>query len=569
MIEFQPRPNKALFAEEISEKCNVSPIVAQVMATRNMLTAQDAYIFMHPSYELLSDPMRMANVPEVVAYLKTISKETRIRIIGDYDVDGVVGSYILYRGLQLLGFYNVDIEIPERKDGYGFKPIQAYKANKDGVELVITVDNGATAKAAIDCCEMPVIVLDHHEVPLLDDGTYDLPNATYVVDPCILGEESTEYLCGAGVVYYVLRALIGDTEELIHQLLPLTAIATIADVVPLLRDNRILVKEGLKLLPMGANVGLQCLFDTLDINVNNIRVYDIGFHVGPAINAAGRLATPRHALNLLMTPDRVQGLAYSTALKEINEERQALTYEGYDIAVSQLETDSHIIVTALPNKYAPVAGIIAGRLKSNYLRPALVMCESEDGQVLTGSGRSIETFNLYDELSGFTLFRSFGGHKAACGFSLYKDNLSALKLFTATLDDKVEIDKNIIYYDAEVKPQQLTFGLANELKLLEPVGQENPTPTLFLSHVRLYGFKRIGKEQQYLSMLCEPAIKTLMWKDVDEFLDALATRHDNAQVQRLFDGTGSVTVDMAVELSLNTFRNNTNLQLTVRGVKEV
>lgn len=498
---------KADFSE-IGEKYQIDPVIARIIRNRDVIGDKEIRSYLYGTMEDVSDPFLLKGAKETVRILEQkIREKKRIRIISDYDVDGVMSNYILWKALTDLGGI-VDFTIPNRmKDGYGINQSLVGRAVEDGVDTIITCDNGISAGEAIGTGRnqgLTMVVTDHHEVPFeeLSDGTRKeiLPEAHVIVDP---KQKECHYpyplLCGAGVVFQLMRALyqdMGEDESKLADLLPFLAVATICDVVDLTGENRIFVKEGLSRIHETGNVGFQALLRVHELDQKKIRSYDCGFIIGPCINASGRLDTAEKVMGLLLEQDTAKAEAAAEQLKELNEQRKRMTEEGVVQGMEQaqhyMDRGDKVLVIYLPDCHESVAGIIAGRIKDRLHHPVFVLTDSEEGK--KGSGRSIETYSMFEEMMKIKdVFTKFGGHPMAAGCSLEDGRLDEFRERInqeCTLTEKDFIDK--VHIDADMPVDYITMDLIRQMAVLEPLGKGNKKPLfahrkLKVEQVRVFG----------------------------------------------------------------------------------
>ena len=498
----------------IAEKYQISPIIARLMRNRDVIGDEAIDFYLNGTVEDLYDGLLMKDMDRAVDILKEkIEEGKKIRVIGDYDIDGVNATYILQQGLAGLGA-DVDTDIPDRiKDGYGLNQMLIDRALEDDVDTIITCDNGIAAMNEIAYGKengMTIVVTDHHEVPYLEENgekKYLLPPADAVVDP---HRADCEYpfkgLCGAAVAYKLVEVLYRvsgkseqEVEHLQDNLMENVAIATIGDVMDLVGENRVFVKKGLELLKTTKNEGLHALMQCTGVDTANLNTYHIGFVIGPCINAGGRLDTAKRALELLNASNRREAVTLAADLKELNDSRKEMTEEGVEEAVRQIESsswkDDQVLVVYLPECHESIAGIIAGRIKERYYRPTFVLTKGETG--VKGSGRSIESYSMYEKLCECKEYLTkFGGHPMAAGLSLEEENVERFRrklneqsgLTEEDLVEKVTIDVPMpIHY--------IRKDLVQELSLLEPFGKGNEKPlfaqkNLWVSQMRVFGKNR-------------------------------------------------------------------------------
>lgn len=506
----------------IAEKYQISPIIARLMRNRDVVGDDAIDFYLNGTVEDLYDGLLMKDMDRAVDILKEkIEEGKKIRVIGDYDIDGVNATYILQQGLAGLGA-DVDTDIPDRiKDGYGLNQMLIDRALEDDVDTIITCDNGIAAMSEIAYGKengMTIVVTDHHEVPYLEENgekKYLLPPADAVVDP---HRADCEYpfkgLCGAAVAYKLVEVLYRvsgkseqEVEHLQESLMENVAIATIGDVMDLVGENRVFVKKGLELLKTTKNEGLHALMQCTGVDTANLNTYHIGFVIGPCINAGGRLDTAKRALELLNASNRREAVTLAADLKELNDSRKEMTEEGVEEAVRQIESsswkDDQVLVVYLPECHESIAGIIAGRIKERYYRPTFVLTKGETG--VKGSGRSIEAYDMFAEMSRCReLFTKFGGHKLAAGLSLEEEKIEAFRKRINELADLTEEDLQMkVSIDMRLPFPYINEELIHELKILEPFGKGNGKPLFAESKLRVIQPRIFGKNRNVLKCRLE------------------------------------------------------------------
>ena len=506
----------------IAEKYQISPIIARLMRNRDVIGDEAIDFYLNGTVEDLYDGLLMKDMDRAVDILKEkIEEGKKIRVIGDYDIDGVNATYILQQGLAGLGA-DVDTDIPDRiKDGYGLNQMLIDRALEDDVDTIITCDNGIAAMNEIAYGKengMTIVVTDHHEVPYLEENgekKYLLPPADAVVDP---HRADCEYpfkgLCGAAVAYKLVEVLYRvsgkseqEVEHLQESLMENVAIATIGDVMDLVGENRVFVKKGLELLKTTKNEGLHALMQCTGVDTANLNTYHIGFVIGPCINAGGRLDTAKRALELLNASNRREAVTLAADLKELNDSRKEMTEEGVEEAVRQIESsswkDDQVLVVYLPECHESIAGIIAGRIKERYYRPTFVLTKGETG--VKGSGRSIEAYDMFAEMSRCReLFTKFGGHKLAAGLSLEEEKVEVFRKRINELADLTEEDLQVkVSIDMRLPFPYINEELIHELKILEPFGKGNGKPLFAESKLRVIQPRIFGKNRNVLKCRLE------------------------------------------------------------------
>lgn len=504
--------------QAIAEKYHISPILARLIRNRDVIEEGEIENYLNGTTADLYDGMRMKDMGKAVAILvEKIQKKAAIRIIGDYDIDGVNATYILQEGLTNLGTH-VDTDIPDRiRDGYGLNKMLIDRALDDGIDTIVTCDNGIAAREEISYGKeqgLTIIVTDHHEVPYLETGEgreYQIPDADAVVDP---HQADCAYpfkgLCGAGVAYKLLQALyqsINRNHSEIEYFIENVAIATVGDVMDLCGENRIFVRQGLERLKQTRNEGLKALIECTGVPVERLNAYHIGFVLGPCINASGRLDTAKRALDLLNAKNRSEAAILAGDLKALNDSRKEMTEKGVMKAMELIENTSlsedKVLVVYLPDCHESIAGIIAGRIREKYYRPVFVLTRAEDG--VKGSGRSIEGYHMFEEMCKCrSLFTKFGGHKLAAGLSLKEENV---ELFRKTINELSNLSEDDltekVSIDMQLPLPYISEKLILELDKLEPYGKGNPKPLFVEKNLRVISPRIIGKNHNVLKFQVE------------------------------------------------------------------
>lgn len=514
MQEWRVYSKKADF-KSVGEHFGVDQVIARIIRNRDVCEENDIDMFLNGDISKLHDPMLMKDMEKAVdIMIKAVADNMRIRIIGDYDIDGICSIYILFKGLKKIGA-DVDYDIPDRiADGYGINENLIKKAYDDGVKLIITCDNGIAAVSQIEYAKtlgMTVVVTDHHDVQYEEkDGVreYLIPPADAVVDP---KQPDCEYpfkcLCGSGIAYKyicVLYRRFAINDECRKDLLEMAAFATVGDIVDLLDENRIIVKEGLKLIQRTKNIGLNHLINLCGIEKSKIRAYHIGFVLGPCLNASGRLDSAKRALRMLLTSDSEEAFVLAGDLKELNEERKQLTLEAVEEAVTIIEnsslSDDRVLVLFLPDCHESIAGIVAGRIRERYYKPTIVLTRTEDGA--KGSARSTEQYNIFEKLLECKdLLTKFGGHPMAAGLSLKEENVNPLRKrlnVQCGLTDADMIEK--IWIDVPMPLDYVNLPLIRQMDKLEPFGKANPKPVFADKNLKPAFVTSMGKSGQFTKL---------------------------------------------------------------------
>lgn len=567
----------------ISQKFHISPRLAGLIRNRDIIGDKAIDEYLNGTIADLHDGMLMKDMDRAVDILtEKIEEHAKIRVIGDYDIDGVCAVYILLEALEGLGA-DVDMDIPDRiLDGYGLNRRLIDRAYQDGIDTVVTCDNGIAAADEIAYAKslgMTVVVTDHHEVPYIEtegEKHYRLPEADAVVDPkrpdCGYPFQG---LCGAAVAYKLMKCLyeaMGRDAEDIHGLMEAVGIAAVGDVMDLTGENRIFVKQALEMLSHSRNPGLKALMECTGIDGASISAYHIGFVIGPCLNAGGRLDTAKRALSLLRAESKREADMLAGDLKALNDSRKELTEAAVREAVRLVEETEagkdKVLVLYLPDCHESLAGIAAGRVRERYYRPVFILTDGESE--VKGSGRSIEDYSMFEELTRCKeLLIRFGGHKLAAGLSLKRENIEPLRrmlnencrLTELQLQEKVSIDMELPF-------SCITEEFMQELSLLEPFGKGNTKPVFAARNVELLSARRIGKNQNMLRLRVRDAAHVSMdavyFGDAGGFLDAVSAKHGNGSVARLLEGRASgLRMSLTFYPGVNEYMGNRTMQLVI------
>lgn len=573
----------------LSSKLNVDPVIVRLMVNRGLTTYEEMEEYLHPKLCNLPDPHLFADMDLACELLmEAIDEGTKIRVVGDYDVDGIMSTYILTTALREAGA-DVDYAVPHRMvDGYGINPDMVQRAFDEGIRFIITCDNGIAASPAIDLAKelgMTFVVTDHHEVPfeVAADGVtkiQQIPHADAVVDP---KRDDCNYpfkgICGAQVAWKlvdVLYEFLGIEKEKADAFLQFASIATVCDVMELKGENRATVYHGLKAIENTDNIGLNALLARNELKGKPLSCYHLGFVIGPCLNASGRLDTASRAIELLMETDNAKALAMANELVELNGQRKTMTQTGIDKAKEQIESTSlindRVLVIYIPELHESLAGIVAGRIRETYNKPVLVITDAEEGA--KGSGRSIPAYNMFEELTAVKdVFTKFGGHPMAAGVSLPTEKIDELRErlnqnCTLTEDDMQEIIK----IDCDMPLSYITDKLIDSIDMLAPFGTGNSKPLFALKNIPIQKMAYMGKEGQYLRMSLQTEnggnMTGLMFRGVEDFEQAIIDKYGETAWQGLFSGSNSnVAMDIVYEPSINEFRGNRSVQIIVENFK--
>ena len=570
----------------IAEKFHVDPVVARIIRNREVIGEKNIRIYLGGNLSDLSDPHQMKDMDRLVEILaQKIRKQVHIRIIGDYDVDGVTSSHLFLTALRRVGA-KVDVVIPHRiQDGYGLSLHLLQQAKEDGVDTILTCDNGIAAIDEIAWAKaqkMTVLVTDHHAVPFEEhEGrrTEKKSLADAVVNP---HQQDCGYpykeLCGAGVAWNVIRVLYEnydmDKREA-EDLLDFVAMATVCDVMSLTGENRILVKEGLKRIRHTKNIGLQALMQACNVQPENISAYHFGYVLGPCVNATGRLDTARHALRLFETGQETEAEEIARDLVDLNQERKELTLQGVEMAKKLCEEGGYendpVLVLFLPDVHESIAGLIAGRIREMYNRPVFVLTRGEEG--VKGSGRSTENYSMYENMCGCAeLFTKFGGHPMAAGLSLRED----VAVFRGKINACCELTEDDfipkIKIDMAMPAAYPTIGLIRELARLEPFGNGNSKPQFADRELALLRASVVGRNQNVLKLSLMTAagehVSAVYFGDVEAWKQYYSEKYGQTEVDAALRGrANAIRMSVIYYPEINVYQGMESVQLIIRNYK--
>lgn len=561
--------NKKADFQKIGSEFGIDPVIARLIRNRDIQDMKEIRSYLYGTLAEIPSPWKMKDMERAVQILqKKITQKKKIRIIGDYDIDGVTATCILLKGLKRLNA-NVDTYIPDRvKDGYGMHEQLIDKALEDGIDTILTCDNGIAAAAEIEYAKkegLTVIVTDHHDIPFRDteDGRiWIIPKADAVVNPkqndCLYPNKN---ICGAVVAWKLIWASyerLGIDSDEIWDFLELAAIATVGDVMDLQGENRIIVKEGLKKLSSTSFEGLKALICVNNLEGAEITAYHVGFVIGPCINASGRLDTAARSLELLLADNMEDAMKLADDLYDLNQSRKAMTEQGKEQAIQSIEENNlgkdRVLVVYLPDCHESLAGIIAGRIREAYNKPVFVLTKGADG--VKGSGRSIEAYSMYEELVKCSdLLTQFGGHPMAAGLSMEEKNV---ELFRRRLNDNCTLTEQDlipkIMIDVPMPISYLSKKLTEQLKVLEPFGKGNSKPLFAQKNLRAVGIRVFGRNRNVAKMLLidENGIKmdAVYFGEAQEFVDFVQA-HD--------------TISVTYYPEINVFQGRENLQVVIKN----
>lgn len=576
--------NKQADFQAIAQKLGISQCFARLLVNRDMVHTEDMELYMRPKLKDMHAPFAMKDMEKACKILKQKMEEgKRIRIVGDYDVDGVMSVFILYKGLLHCGA-RIDYEIPDRiRDGYGMNESIIERAYEAGIDTILTCDNGIAAVEPVAYAKslgMTVIITDHHEVFCEEkEGgkQYRIPVADAVVNP---RQEDCSYpyphICGAFIAYKLIQGFDEKYQAGIRPKESLTeyaAIATICDVMEVIDENRIIVKNGIKALKNTNNMGLSALIEVTGINRQKLGTYHIGYVLGPCINASGRLMTAKKALELLMSGSEEEALTLAKELKELNEERKQMTNQGVEEGTRMIEEggflEDKVLVIYLPECHESLAGIIAGRLRERYERPVLVLTRGETK--VKGSGRSIEGYSMYEKLCECgELLEKFGGHPMAAGFSLAEENIEKLREKLNSRSGLKEEDLvTRVSFDMVLPLMAVSEDLIEECEGMEPFGKGNPKPLFGVKNVIAVSVTAMGASKQVLRiMLKEPEsnriYQAVLFQKQEIFDGYLAHKIGKTAVEALYEGRGGeVFLDIIYRAEWNEYRGEKKMQIVI------
>lgn len=571
----------------LASKLHVSPVLARLMRNRDLKTEEEMDRYLHGSLKDLYDPYLLKDVEKGAAIIKhKIETHKKIRIISDYDVDGVSSNYILYKGLKRCGAI-VDYKIPDRiEDGYGINEHLIEQALEDGIDTIVTCDNGIAALDQIRFGKergITFVITDHHDIPFVEeDGEkhYLIPDGDAVINPkqpdC---NYPIENICGAFVVFKFIQVLYDlfhiDQAEL-EEYLEIAAMATVCDVMTLQDENRIIVKEGLKRLNHTKNPGLKALISVNQLSEKKLTAYHLGFILGPCINASGRLSTARFALELLLCEEESLAVPMAQRLLELNTERKNMTKDGEEQAHEYLKNTGHlqdkILIIFLPDCHESIAGIIAGRIRECYNKPVFVLTRTKDG--LKGSGRSIEEYHMYQEMVKVReCFDQFGGHPMAAGLSMPEEKLEEFRKKinrNSTLTERDFIKK--VHIDIALPVSYLSEAFIEELNELEPFGNGNSKPLFAQKDLNICGTRVLGATGRCLKMFLRDrngyTVEAIYFGDIPIFFEEMEKNCGTMEADRLKKGLShSIRIDCTYYPQINEWNGQKTIQIVIKNYR--
>ena len=579
--------NRKVDLKAMSEKYKISQLLCKLMVNRDIIDENIINSYINPVYKYLHSPKTMKDVVIAVDIIKRkIQENKKIRIIGDYDVDGIISVFILYTALKKCGA-NVDYEIPDRiKDGYGINENIVKVAYDEGVDTIITCDNGISAIDQIQYAKdlgLTVIVTDHHDVPFIEeDGvrTFLSSQADAIINPKqIECEYKFKSICGAGVAFKLMEALyeeIGMDKEECYKLIEFVAIATVCDVVDLIDENRIFVKNGLEMLNNSKNIGINALKKACGLEDKEITAYHLGFVIGPCLNASGRLDSAKKGLELLLMEDDEEAKNLAQEIVDLNDARKNMTKEGVDRAINIIDStdinNDNILVVYIPDIHESLAGIVAGRVKEKYNKPTIILTKSEEG--VKGSARSIEEYNMFEGLLACKeLLDKFGGHPMAAGLSLQEDKVDELR---KALNNKCELtDEDLtrkIMIDSSLPLEYLNLHLIEELNVLEPFGKGNSKPVFGVRDAKITKAMLLGKDKNVLKLKLltnnNITIDAMIFNDLENFESKIIEKYGNEELDNLYNkSNNNIPMDFTFYPSINEWNGNKSIQIVVNGIR--
>ncbi len=568
----------------IGEHFHISPVMARLMRNRDLASMDEMEQYLHGNLSSLHSPFALKDVKKGAAIIKEkIDQGKKIRIISDYDVDGVSSNYILYKGMTKCGA-KVDYRIPDRiEDGYGINEHLIEQAKKDGIDTIITCDNGIAAYRQIEYGKslgLTIVVTDHHDVPYDEAGNSVIPLADAVINPkqkdCGYPYES---ICGAVVAWKFIQVLFSLYDipiEDSYEYLEIAAMATVCDVMPLKDENRIIVKEGLKRIGGTRITGLKALIDVNHLDEKEIKAFHFGFVLGPCINASGRLSTAREALELLLCDDLQTCLKKGNALKELNEERKEMTNDGVEEAFALIEEKNmekdKVFVIYLPNCHESIAGIIAGRVKEAYHHPTFVLTKTKEGSV-KGSGRSIEGYSMFDEMTKVKdCFTKYGGHPMAAGLSMEEDRVEELR---QRLNENCSLTEDDfmpkVHIDLALPVGYITESFIRELDILEPFGTGNEKPLFAQKDLQILNMRVLGAAGRCVKFMVRnpegAQIEALYFGEASKLVDEMKEFYGEDVLYNLSHGTMTkAAFHCTYYPQINEWNGNKTLQIVIKNI---
>lgn len=575
------KSDNGLTKENFKNNSEFSYITCQLLANRK-IDYKNVKNFLYPDYKYLHNPFLMKDLDTAIEILvDAIDNNLHIQIVGDYDQDGNSATVVLMKGLVFFTD-NISFAIPHRiEDGYGISKGIVDNAKKNGVDLIITCDNGISAFEVADYCNslnIPMIITDHHQVCFDDEGNQILPKASAVINPHRVDcEYPFKELCGAGVAFKLMQALydeLGGDEDYLIDLLQFVSMGTVCDVVDLVDENRFFVKKGLEILNSSDNIGINKL--KAENEVGKITTTSLGYKLGPCINAAGRLESASIGVELFLEKNEEIAGNYAKKLVELNEKRKDLTNEAYSRINSKIRDnkyfDDDIIVVYDDEIHESIAGIVAGRIKDYYYKPTLVFSNAKEDGILKGSGRSIEDYNIISKLRDFSnLFEKLGGHAMAAGFSIKKENLEILRnelnknsdLILENFIEKVKIDCSLDF-------KLLNYNIVEELKLLEPYGKANPEPLFGAKNVEIKSISIIGKNKNVIKLVLSQddlEFSGIIFTNFEKYIKYFNEKFKTNDIISEQNNIKNKFIDILYTPVINEYMNTKSIQLLIKDIR--
>lgn len=574
--------------DKISEEFNIEKIIAKILINRD-LKYEEIDKFLYGDKNDLNNPLDMKDMDIATdIIIKKIKENKKIRIIGDYDQDGVSSTVILIKALRELS-QNIDYKIPNRViDGYGINERLVEEAKEEGVDLIITCDNGIAAFEAVDKAKeigLDIIISDHHDIPIFiedKEKVYRVPKADAIVNPKQVDcKYPFKNICGAVVALKICEAIyekVGIAKEKLENLYQFAAMATICDVVDLKDENRIIVKMGLEKINNSENIGLKALIRETGLEDKKIGVYHLGFVLGPCINASGRLDTAGIAVELFTSEDIKLVEKDAKLLVSLNNKRKEMTEKGLKQTIRMIEEseikDDNILIVYNPDIHESIAGIIAGRIKEQYYKPTIVLTSSKNEGFAKGSGRSIEEYDMFSELSRLKeLFERFGGHPMAAGLTILEENIDE---FRKRLNQNSKLSKQDliekIYIDAQMPIEGIKLNLPERLSILEPFGKANRKPTFGDKNIKVLKIAILGQNYKIVKFSLKKGqnqvLEAIYFGDIDQILDYLKKKFSEEEVEKAMNGLDNeIYLDLIYYPNINEFRGERNLQIIIQDYR--
>ncbi|MEB3072162.1 single-stranded-DNA-specific exonuclease RecJ [Parvimonas sp. C2] len=575
------KSDNGLTKENFKNNNEFSYITCQLLANRK-IDYKNVKKFLYPDYKYLHNPFLMKDLDTAIEIIvDAIDNNLHIQIVGDYDQDGNSATVVLMKGI---GFFtdNISFAIPHRvEDGYGISKGIVDNAKENGVDLIITCDNGTSAFEVAEYCNsinIPMIITDHHQVCFDDEKNQILPKAKAVINPHRVDcEYPFKELCGAGVAFKLMQALfdeLGGDENYLIDLLQFVSMGTVCDVVDLVDENRFFVKKGLELLNSSDNIGVNKL--KKENEVGKITATSLGFKLGPCINAAGRLESASIGVNLFLEEDEESADNYAKKLVELNGKRKDLTNEAYSRVNLKIKENKYfeddIIVVYDEEIHESIAGIVAGRIKDYYYKPTLVFSKAKEEGILKGSARSIEDYDIISKLRDFSnLFEKLGGHAMAAGFSIKEENLDILRnelnknsnLISENFIEKVKIDCSLDF-------RLLNYNIVDELKLLEPYGKANPEPLFGTKNVEIKSISIIGKNKNVIKLILSQdnvEFSGIIFTNYDKYIKYFNEKFKTNNIISEQNNIKNKFVDILYTPVINEYMHTKSIQLLIKDIR--